>query len=280
MVKKKFIIGEEWLYYKIYCGVKTTDLLLTDVFKPLINKLLSKNKIDQWFFIRYHDSDNHLRLRFHFQKIEHLGSVINSVKETLTPYLNNNSIHTISIDTYKRELSRYGTKTIKQVERLFFNDSLCIVSAITLIESEDLLLLFAMKNTDDLLTNFEFSLAQKLAFAQIQMQYYKEEFHVVKITNKQLSKKFAERKTTIFQFLDNLETLNEYQELNKILTSKTHKDQRTIKQIKPNKIDISSLIHMSINRTFRSKQRLYEMLHYDFLVRYYKAKIAREKYIK
>ena len=34
---------------------------------------------------------------------------------------------------------------------------------------------------------------------------------------------------------------------------------------------LASFIHMSINRCFRSKQRLYEMMLYDFLYRKYKS---------
>ncbi|MFL5751993.1 MAG: thiopeptide-type bacteriocin biosynthesis protein [Bacteroidia bacterium] len=39
---------------------------------------------------------------------------------------------------------------------------------------------------------------------------------------------------------------------------------------------VSSYIHMTINRSFRSRQRTHEMVIYDFLYRYYKSKLAKE----
>jgi thiopeptide-type bacteriocin biosynthesis protein len=41
-----------------------------------------------------------------------------------------------------------------------------------------------------------------------------------------------------------------------------------------------SYIHMMINRLFRSKQRLYEMVIYDMLEKYYTSMIAKLKYHK
>ena len=39
VMKRKFILGEEWLYYKIYCGKRTADVILTQVIKPLAENL-------------------------------------------------------------------------------------------------------------------------------------------------------------------------------------------------------------------------------------------------
>ena len=41
---------------------------------------------------------------------------------------------------------------------------------------------------------------------------------------------------------------------------------------------MGSYIHMLMNRLFRSKQRIHEMVIYDFLYRYYKSEIAKRKY--
>jgi len=41
---------------------------------------------------------------------------------------------------------------------------------------------------------------------------------------------------------------------------------------------MASYSHMMVNRLFKSKQRLHEMVLYDFLHRYYKSEIARQKY--
>jgi len=51
--KRTFIIGDEWLYFKVYTGYKTADTLLTDTVFPLSQYLLKEKLIDHWFFIRY-----------------------------------------------------------------------------------------------------------------------------------------------------------------------------------------------------------------------------------
>jgi thiopeptide-type bacteriocin biosynthesis protein len=62
-IKRSFTIGEEWLYFKIYCGVKTANELLISVVEPLVTKLRKEKKITLWFFIRYSDPEHHLRIR-------------------------------------------------------------------------------------------------------------------------------------------------------------------------------------------------------------------------
>lgn len=41
---------------------------------------------------------------------------------------------------------------------------------------------------------------------------------------------------------------------------------------------MGSYVHMLMNRLFKSKQRMHEMVIYDFLYRYYKSELAKKKY--
>jgi len=283
-MQRTFITGSEWLYYKIYCGAKTSDILLEETIRPLMGKLVRGKKIDKWFFIRYRDPDYHIRLRLHFFEIKHIGSVIEEVKNELLPYVNNDSIHKVQLDIYQRELERYGENTMEQAESLFYNDSVCCCQALENIIEEDVWILCTLKSMDDLLENFGFNANKKLAFATQQMGLYKEEFEINKSTNRDLSKKFRERKIDIGNFLNQPAGQQEFKSLFNLLQDKSQKDKAIIKEaldpknnisILYNKL-VSSLIHMSVNRAFRSKQRVYEMLLYDFLVRYYRSIIGRE----
>jgi thiopeptide-type bacteriocin biosynthesis protein len=75
-IKRNFIVGEEWLYYKIYCGNYTADKILINEVQTIVNKLFRKKLIDQWFFIRYYDPDFHLRIRFHLINLNAITEVI------------------------------------------------------------------------------------------------------------------------------------------------------------------------------------------------------------
>jgi len=281
-MQRSFIIGEEWLYYKIYCGAKTADILLVNSIMPLMEKLIKEKQIDKWFFIRYKDPENHIRLRLHFMEVNLLGHVIKELKNTLKPYIANDSINRLIIDTYKRELERYGGSTIDIAESLFYNDSHFIVSALTLGADEEQLILLMLKSMDDFLTNCGLNMARKLDFAVEQMGYYKEEQGVNKQVNKQLGKKFRERSVAINNFILALKP-KEYNSIQVLLVEKSHQDKPIINQFlnqkKQNResdsfnVFVGSLLHMSVNRAFRSQQRTYEMLLYDFLVRFYREKM-------
>lgn len=49
MMKKQcvFIPGDNWVYFKIYTGIKTADILLVNKLFPAINKMIKKNYIDK-----------------------------------------------------------------------------------------------------------------------------------------------------------------------------------------------------------------------------------------
>ena len=62
--QRAYIPGETWVYYKLYTGIKTSDILLMKVIYPVVRKLLYKGLIRSYFFIRYTDPDFHLLFRF------------------------------------------------------------------------------------------------------------------------------------------------------------------------------------------------------------------------
>lgn len=75
-MQREFNIGSEWLYYKIYCGVKTSDMILLEHLKEKISDLKINDFIEKWFFIRYNDPEPHIRLRFLLTKNSNLNLII------------------------------------------------------------------------------------------------------------------------------------------------------------------------------------------------------------
>ena len=72
MIQRKFIPGSQWLYFKIYTGVKTADEVLAHTIRPFLRELYAERWIDGSFFIRYNDPDFHIRLRLHIDQFENL----------------------------------------------------------------------------------------------------------------------------------------------------------------------------------------------------------------
>ncbi|WP_064966675.1 thiopeptide-type bacteriocin biosynthesis protein [Tenacibaculum ovolyticum] len=268
-VQKIFIVGDEWLYYKIYSGVKTAESILLDAIKPLTEELLKQSLIDKWFFIRYSDPEPHLRVRFHSTDISKLGKIIGTIKDKLQPYIETKQIWNIQLDTYKRELERYGSNTINLSESFFYHDSESVLSIIKENQSEDAKFLEVFKKIEKLITLFDFKDKNQLSFLKNMQNSFKNEFRADKDMKNELSKKYRtfegsllETKACEILTIENI--IKEILLLNK-------QDELTI--------DIenllASLIHMTINRSFSSKQRMYEMMLYDFLYRKNKSKFAR-----
>ncbi|MEW7280983.1 thiopeptide-type bacteriocin biosynthesis protein [Aquimarina sp. 2201CG1-2-11] len=282
--KRTYILGDEWLYYKLYCGARSSDVILTETIKPLTEDLLDKGLIDSWFFIRYGDPDSHIRIRFHLVDISKIGTVITQLNQVLQEYVAQHIIHKIQADTYLRELERYGANTIEVSEELFFHDSTMLLHGISLIEDEELYFLFVVKAIQKLLDSFGYNEERKMRLLTANAQAFKNEFHADKRLNKQLDKKYRGIREKLTSFLESSHTDEAYTVLDQIIAQKTEKSLQltqqilqihTAGQLEMQLDDImSSYIHMLVNRAFRSKQRFYELVCYDFLVRYQKTKMS------
>ena len=133
-----FYPGSEWLYFKIYTGVKTSEFLL-EVIKPFVEQLQNENKIKKWFFIRYNDPKPHLRIRFNISNPNKFYILLHKISSLFGEYLNSGEISNIIIDTYKRELERYGENTIEYAEEIFFRSSELILNFLEYDDEEKIM---------------------------------------------------------------------------------------------------------------------------------------------
>lgn len=277
-MKRKFIIGDEWIYFKIYTGVKTADKILIETIAPLTQHLLENKIIDKFFFIRYYDSDFHLRIRFKIldNKIGELISVFNN---SINSLFQDGLIWKIQTDTYNRELERYGFNLIENAESLFNIDSLTTINALNFIQEDDnVRWLWGLASLNSYLDSFGYDLEGKILFIKLMKDFFSKEFDIDHDLNRQLSLKYRNNKKDIENIL-NPEKLSF--ELNEILQFRKEKiisDVATIKS-ELSKADydnvVGSYLHMMINRLFRSKNRENEFISYCMLSYYYESAKAR-----
>ncbi len=289
VTKRTFIPGSQWLYFKIYSGLTTATKVLTEIILPLTQNLLDQNTIQHWFFIRYADPDTHLRIRFWCEDKNQISDVISVFQQNIQSYIDQELVWKLQIDTYQRELERYGENSIEASEKLFFYDSEMIANALNLIDDKELKFLFVLKSIDQLLKDFGLTTNDKSQLVKDNGDAFKREFYANKKLKKQLDKKYREQRKRLEVFF-NLETHDEYQPLLDILNYRTTKNRTQIEfifKLQKNKtLQVSkesllaSYIHMHVNRFFDSRQRLYEMVCYDFLERYYRSALGKEKFKK
>ncbi len=293
-LKRNFIIGDKWLYYKLYSGPKTADDILTSIIKPVTEELLAKKIIDKWFFIRYSDPKLHLRVRFHYNNPKHIYEITSLINKSVKEYIEEDLIWKVQIDTYQRETERYGEKTMELAEDLFFHDSVLILNMLDMIEGDEgeiIRWLFGLRAIDSLLDDFGYDIQKKLELLNMLRDSFAKEFNMDKNLKMQIDDKFRKERAAIEEVLNKDKDNNsEMFPLFQLLSEKS----KSIKPIAESIIKLkgentppkhindllASYIHMMINRLIKSKQRMHELVLYDFLFRYYKSEIAKKKYMQ
>ncbi len=286
-VRRDFMTGSEWLYVKIYAGTRTADRLLTSVIKPFADRLVAESVIEKWFFIRYGDPDNHIRLRFfHGGDKSFWQTVLAELHVLMEPYLINGTVRKIQLDTYKRELERYGDQAFEEIESIFFADSVATAGLLNRLsgdEGEHFRWLTGLRGVDMLLSDLGFTLTDKKAFAEQLQERFFHEFRGDTRLNVQLNGKYRQHTEEIRSFLDSEhDAKNGIEDIVALLEKRSVRIRASLSVIPPrNEISLnhfaSSLVHMFLNRLFVSQQREHELVVYHYLKKYYESKLARRE---
>ncbi|MGE8554393.1 MAG: thiopeptide-type bacteriocin biosynthesis protein [Chryseobacterium jejuense] len=272
-MKRKFIPGSEWLYFKIYTGVKTADIILEAVI-PLLQQLQEEGLIKKWFFIRYNDPRVHLRLRFELSDLKHFSKVLSLVNGYLQEYRDSGEISEFMIDVYQREIERYGEATMEEAEFLFWKSSENILYEFLHFDDEEKIIV-SLYYIDKLLECLGVSIQEKLGWIKEFNLAFKQEFNADKKLNNQLDKKY---RIFIIKYLEFIES-EDYIPFRTVILDNIQESKEVLQYIKHHSNSLqslfSSVFHMHINRMFVSNQRLFEMVIYDYLFRYCKTLIFK-----
>lgn len=271
MPQRRFSIGSEWLYLKVYTGEKSSDALLVQDLYPVIRQLLANHIISQFFFIRYQDPDSHLRLRFLGNPhVEFYHHVIRAVERVLHAHVQTGVVHKIQTDTYQRELERYGVTHIGLCESLFHADSLATLDFLSRAGEtcdESMRFGFAACRIDQLLTNTGLDLAERRCLLEKLKEGFFAEFNGDGPLRKQLNDKYRLYRPLIQQ---SIELTGPLDEVNTGLRAAFPETTQRYSVL-------GSLIHMTVNRIFPSKQRAYELILYHCLTKYYESACAKQR---
>jgi len=289
--ERNFSLGSEWVYYKIYCGIKTSDNLLISAINRIVDTLLSSKLITKFFFIRYSDPQPHIRLRLLLTNSSALSPLIICVHNYFSPYQKQRLIRNIILDTYNRELERYGANTIEISESIFHIYSIATIRLLVLSPNEsdeDLRWHFALRSLDALLKIFRYEGSEKFELLDKLRLGYAQEHGGGKHLKVQLDSKYRQLRETLEEIFGSAwGTTNNSKPISDLLSWMD--DQLVplaseVLKLKENgelmvQLDslVSSYSHMMFNRIFRSRQRTFEMLCYDLLYKHYKSVEGRKK---
>ena len=270
--KRSFYPGEEWLYFKLYCSPRTADNILVKGILPFITELRDRNHIQNWFYIRYRDPKYHLRLRIRKRSETSIDQITRALLIHLESSIHYEFIHSIQIDTYDREMERYGEDTIELCEEMFRIDSELLANIASLNIHDKLLTCVALYIIETYLDIFQFTHKDKIEYISAKRKQFYTEFGIVGKRKSAFRLKYSLHSELIQKKISELSQLS----LLMTIFSQTKLDMEHIaKKILAINNDktfiydsiVPSLIHMSMNRMYRDEQRLFEAMCYDFLLR-------------
>jgi thiopeptide-type bacteriocin biosynthesis protein len=270
---RRFLLGSDWLYLKVYCTPRVADLLLLKVIHPFTKTY--RLRIKKWFFIRYEENGHHLRLRIQADPAD-LGELLVLLREKLVAGGYDKLIKNYQGDTYQREVERYGLRHLPQIENLFCAGSELVVRALKLRAATEWgELELALMTAERMISCFIKEDSDRLSYLNRVTDQFILEFKGDKALILDLDSKYREMRSLIknlpasrFQTGIGRKLITEMTNL-KHLTKNYPNDKSSAL--------LADLVHMQLNRTFTVQQRQQELLVYYVLRKETASRIARSR---
>jgi thiopeptide-type bacteriocin biosynthesis protein len=283
---RRFLPGSEWLYLKIYGGADALRCFLRARLPPLIQTLTRQGLLNNWFFVRYGDPWNHLRLRLEATSREAAKTVHALGLDAISGKLGGGNIWRIQLDTYEREIERYGgAEGIIAAEALFCADSdaaLEVVSAEAAPTAPDTQLRWAAVGTDALLSDFDLTTRERASLLAALAASYQEEFAIGAAERAWLGDRFRVERWNLAPLFHGAHAdfpgtaiFARRSERNRPIVEQFRRLVHTGVLALPIQALLPSLVHMHVNRLIETDWRWHELLLYDMLARWYGAQLAR-----
>ena len=290
-VTRRFPPGSEWLYLKLFTGAAGADQVLRRI-ATVLRWTLTAGGSDQWFFIRYGDPDWHLRLRIHGAPGRLLHETLPLLTRVTAPLLGSGQLWRVQLDTYEREVERYGGEAgIGLAERVFYADSeaaLAIVRQLTGDAGAELRWRVALRGIDLLFDDLGLTLEQKRDIALRAQRGYGREFGADGAFQHEVSRRYRTERASVEALLDpqreapaELAACIQALHQRSAALAPVMRDLRAAADAGRLTVDVAalamSLAHMHVNRMLRSAQRAQELVLYELLGRAYSSQAARRR---
>ncbi|HET9626748.1 MAG TPA: lantibiotic dehydratase [Kofleriaceae bacterium] len=293
-VRRSFPPGSEWFYAKLYTGHAAADQILSEAIAPLVEEFAARAEPPPWFFLRYSDPSWHVRFRVRGEPAWLYGEVMPRLAGLVQPLLDDGRMYRLSLDTYEREVERYGGPVgIELAERLFAADSACVVDIVGMLSGDagsDARWRLALRAIDQLFDDLAIELEPRLAIMRGVRDAFAREHRAETsvLFQRGLGDKYRKERAALEALLDRagdadhdlspgLERLAARSLANAPIIAELRAAEQRGQLTLPIADLVPSYIHMNVNRLIRSAQRAHELVLYDLLVRLYESKVARAK---
>jgi thiopeptide-type bacteriocin biosynthesis protein len=287
---RRFSPGSEWLYVKFYTGTATADRVIRCVVAPIVRAALASGEARSWFFLRYGDPHWHVRFRLRGNPSALTSQVIPALWTAVGPLERDGSIWRIQLDTYEREVERYGGDDgIDLAEALFATDSDAVLQV---LEDPGLPIddrwRLGLHGMHAILMDLDLSFPQRLNVLRRARSALGAEHRTNVAFEKALGAKFRKERASIEALLAPSVAHGEsLAAALAVFAERTAKNGPIIRELRAReqagrlRVPIAELagsfLHLHANRILRGEHRAQELVMYDFLSRLYESEQARGK---
>ncbi len=287
-LRRSFAPGSEWLYAKIYTGTGTADRILREKIGPIAREAIAAGDARSWFFIRYGDPEWHLRLRFRGEPGRLRDAVLPRLADAFDRLLGTGAAWKLQLDTYDREIERYGGgEGIELSEELFFHDSEAVVEMIDSLTSDagaDARWRMILAGMDRLLDDFGYDLEAKLRLCEMGRAGFASRYKYEDALRTPIADKMRQERGALSRLLADPGSASEdYQPGLAALERRSQAHAGVVRELKSRRLQqpldemVRSYVHMFVNRLSRSAGPEHELVLYDFLVQLYGSQLARAR---
>jgi lantibiotic biosynthesis protein len=287
-VRRSFAPGSEWLYLKVYTGAASADGVLTDTLGPVIAGLRTSGVVDRWFFLRYGDPDHHLRLRLHGNPAALREAALPALTVALTGPLADGTVFKVVLDTYQREIERYGGDAgIELAEQFHAADSDAVLQVLGMLEGEaglDARWKLCLYAVDRLLIDAGLDLQQRRDWARRGAADYRREYPDAPNLESTIARRWRIERAAVSALLDDSaehpyepgrHVFRQRSEMiAPVLAELAERDRRGTLTV-PVPGLLASFSHLHAIRLLRSAARTHELILLSFLDRHYTSQLAR-----
>ena len=271
-VPRRFAPGSDWLYVKLYGGPSSLDRALCEVVPAIAEHA------ERWFFVRYADPDPHLRVRLFGDPLRLFGELAARAGDALASGL----VWRVALDTYEREVERYGGALgIELAERVFCADSRAVLAIIDMYRGDpDARWRLALRGVDQLLADLALPIAERRDVVTALRDRFGAELGLDTALQRQLGELYRRERDQLAALLaggedhplgDGLAVLADRSAA--IAAIAPRLDELAVARAELAR----SLVHMHVNRAIAAAQNNHEIVIYDLLRRHYEATASRRR---
>jgi thiopeptide-type bacteriocin biosynthesis protein len=266
------------------------ERVLVQTMPELLEWARSTGELKRWFFIRYDDQGHHLRFRFQGAPTWLREQVLPRLETALRPWVDSKIVSRIHVDTYRREVERYGGDEGMLLAESWFeaasDEALALVTAYPRdvdLEARSWATLWGVNRIVSLLLDTDDSKIKALGSWRESLV---QENNGGTALETSLSKTARTHRALVAQLVsgavpESLSAVTQLLHSQAAVLSPLAAQYKALDaqgRLTASLGEISgALMHMHVNRLLRSQQRRQEMVIYDVLLRHLKSQQGRTR---